>query len=62
MLELTINYDWKEWMNKETGEVKKYRSFYVMYNNIKIPVKPIDNTALQILNQAFDTLENINKK
>lgn len=58
MKDLTLNYEWREWVNKDTGEVKKYRSFYVLYNGIKIPIKPVDNTALQILNQAFDSIEN----
>lgn len=62
MEELTINYEWREWTDKNSGEVKKYRSFFVEFNGIKIPVRPADNTASQILNQAFDTLEFINKK
>lgn len=58
MENLIIQYDWKEWVNKDSGEVKKYRAFYIFYNGIKIPIRPADNTAMQILNQIFDTLEN----
>lgn len=55
---LVLKYDWKEWLNKETGEVRKYRAFYIEWGGLKIPVKPADNTAQQILNQIF---ENENK-
>ena len=61
MENLIITYEWKEWVKKETGEAKRFRSFYVMYNGIKIPIKPVDNTGLQILNQAFDNLESKSK-
>lgn len=57
MKELVLRYEWKEWVNKETGEVRKYRVYFVEWSGIKIPVKPGDNTAQQILNQVFDNLE-----
>lgn len=58
MKELVLQYEWKLWTNKETGEVKKYRVFFIEWNGIKIPIKAGDNTAQQILNQIFDNLEN----
>lgn len=57
MKQLVLSYEWREWINKETGEVKKYRTYYVEWNGLKIPVKPGDATAQQILNQIFDNLE-----
>lgn len=58
MKQLVLSYEWKEWVNRETGEVKKYRAFYVEWNGLKIPVKAGDNTAHQLLNQLFDNMEN----
>lgn len=57
MKELVLRYEWKEWINKETGEVKKYRAYFIEWNGIKIPVRAGDATAQQILNQIFDSLE-----
>lgn len=58
MKQLILQFEWKEWVNKETGEVKKYRAYYVEWAGIKIPVRAGDPTAQQILNQIFDSLEN----
>lgn len=57
MKQLVLRYEWKEWVNKETGEVKKYRAYFIEWNGIKIPVRAGDPTAQQILNQIFDSLE-----
>lgn len=57
MKHLVLQYEWKEWVNRENGEVKKYRVYFVEWNGIKIPVKAGDATAQQILNQIFDNLE-----
>ena len=61
MKKLTLSYEWKEWRNTATNEVKMYRVYFVEYNGIKIPVKPADYTAQQILNQIYDTLESSNE-
>lgn len=57
MKELVLKCEWKEWTNRDTGEVKKYRVFYVEWSGLRIPVKAGDNTAHQLLNQIFDNLE-----
>lgn len=57
MKELVLKYEWKDWVNKETGEVRKFRVFFVEWQGLKIPVRAGDNTAQQILNQIFDSLE-----
>lgn len=60
MSELKLKYEWKEWVNKETNEVRKFRVFFVEWNGLKIPVKAGDATAQQILNQVFDRMEGKN--
>mgnify|MGYP001044137346 CR=1 FL=1 len=56
MKELVLKYEWKEWTDKNSGEVRKFRVFYVEWGGLKIPVKAGDNTANQILNQIFDNM------
>lgn len=60
MNQLVLRYEWREWINKESGEVKKYRAYYVEWNGLKIPVRAGDNTAQQLLNQVFDIMEGEN--
>lgn len=56
MEKLELSYKWKQWKNGN-GEIQKYRTYYVLYNGIEIPIKPADYTAAQILNQAINCLE-----
>lgn len=58
MDQLVLKYEWREWTDKNSGEVKKFRAYYVEWNGLKIPVRAGDNTAQQILNQIFDNLQN----
>lgn len=60
MKELILKYEWREWLNKDNGEVRKFRAFYVEWNGLKIPVRAGDNTAQQLLNQLFDIMEGKN--
>ena len=61
MKELVLRYEWREWVNKDNGEVRKFRAYFVEWNGLKIPVRAGDATAQQILNQIFDNLENENR-
>lgn len=57
MVQLVLKYEWREWTDKNSGEVRKFRVYYVEWNGLKIPVRAADNTAQQILNQIFDNTE-----
>lgn len=58
---LELKSKWREWKDNVTGETKKYRTYYVLYNGIELQLKPKDYAVAQILNQVFNLLELDNK-
>jgi len=51
--DLTLQKEVKTWHNKDTGEVKEFNVYHVVINGIKIDLKPVDRTAMQILDNFY---------
>jgi hypothetical protein len=49
-----LYYEIKEYLDKNTGEVKKAYNIYVKYNGIKIQLRPNDYTGREIINLMIE--------